>query len=1012
MDIPFIVTWNTLGAGNTNSKIKEGLNSFVNRGVDVVCLQEMSDDNRHNAARDYMNSRGFQKVNSTAATPIFVRKSTWQIIDQRDVLVVNGPHTVEDGTGGRTFGDKHTNWVKIRNVKTSKIAYVVNNHFYPGIDNGSGGFTSKKERARWARVQMNAAIEMTSSWRAAKTPVFITGDYNLTYNPNSELVTKMKSAGFTSNWAQLGAKATHTTRTIDYIWSANATPVSQTLPGKYGSDHTAVIVSFINGSASGGGGSIGAVPGSVSIPATSNAVVPQNSIGNIYVMGQKLKSNLREAITSAKISGSFDQVTQLTLNVVDPGFRVLHSGVFAMGTPVRYQDLSFVIASQTTQTIGGVEGLEIICRPKTVSDLKRRRGAKVMSSVSPSEFVVAECKAVGAKYHVQNSARRAQVARDVPISKERYSAASAPSSWTTFQRLAQELGYICFEVAGVIHFGKPSYFAALSKKTPSPRVHWTDSHYGDSRIQAEEVPTCTRSEDSTQGVTVSMKLPPQRSPQFRIGRLVQLTGVTSFSGYYLIDSIDFDLAGNNRLTVTAGTTIDPVAQPPDGTTVGGDSGAQIINETIANSWPLPTKYKVTTPFGKKGSWAAGFHTGADFACPTGTPVYAVYDGKILSGNWGGDYGNHIILEVGTKQYAYCHLSKKSVAAGKTVKAGQILGYSGATGRVTGPHLHLELRYKPFKYNNVCKDPIPTLRQGGTKSGTLVVTKPAAGNYGGTSFDSTQLRVATDIVSVGAGLRFSDRGLTIALMTAMQESSMRELNYGDRDSIGPFQQRAAWGSHDDRLHAKTSAQMFFKGGKGGQRGLEDISGWEKMSLGQACQKVQVSAHPSAYSKWEPEAKAILAKINPHITNGGTTTTPSNPSGSENSKRATDMVTWALSRVGISRYVYGATRDTSNRDLRVFDCSSLIRWACARVGVYMPYNTRDQEPYLKGSGGTKISLDKARGIRGAVFYKPGVHCAISLGNGKTVEASTPSLGIRQASSYNRGFVNAYTIDALRY
>lgn len=105
---------------------------------------------------------------------------------------------------------------------------------------------------------------------------------------------------------------------------------------------------------------------------------------------------------------------------------------------------------------------------------------------------------------------------------------------------------------------------------------------------------------------------------------------------------------------------------------------------------------------------------------------------------------------------------------------------------------------------------------------------------------------------------SQRDIQIALMAAMQESNLRNLNYGDRDSIGLFQQRNAWASRADRLDPAKAARMFFKGGQRGQRGLLSYNQRNQWSLTQAAQKVQVSAYPNAYAKWEADALGLLGK----------------------------------------------------------------------------------------------------------------------------------------------------------
>jgi LysM repeat protein len=122
-----------------------------------------------------------------------------------------------------------------------------------------------------------------------------------------------------------------------------------------------------------------------------------------------------------------------------------------------------------------------------------------------------------------------------------------------------------------------------------------------------------------------------------------------------------------------------------------------------------------------------------------------------------------------------------------------------------------------------------------------------------------------IIQIGRSLGVSDRGLVIALAAAMQESSLRNVNYGDRDSVGVFQQRpsAGWGTRSALLDVAHASRLFFGGpsnpNKGKTRGLLDIAGWQSMSLTQAAQKVQISAYPNAYAKWEKSAKAWLAQL---------------------------------------------------------------------------------------------------------------------------------------------------------
>jgi murein DD-endopeptidase len=112
---------------------------------------------------------------------------------------------------------------------------------------------------------------------------------------------------------------------------------------------------------------------------------------------------------------------------------------------------------------------------------------------------------------------------------------------------------------------------------------------------------------------------------------------------------------------------------------------------------------------------------------------------------------------------------------------------------------------------------------------------------------------------GLGADRTRQAAVIGIMTAMQESTLRNLHYGDRDSLGLFQQRNAWASAAERTTPSIAATMFYTGGHGGQRGLFDIRGWTSMPLWAAAQAVQVSAFPTAYARWESLARATVAAL---------------------------------------------------------------------------------------------------------------------------------------------------------
>ncbi|KQO65088.1 LysM peptidoglycan-binding domain-containing protein [Curtobacterium sp. Leaf261] len=145
-------------------------------------------------------------------------------------------------------------------------------------------------------------------------------------------------------------------------------------------------------------------------------------------------------------------------------------------------------------------------------------------------------------------------------------------------------------------------------------------------------------------------------------------------------------------------------------------------------------------------------------------------------------------------------------------------------------------------------------------GTLVVPAPS-----GVVLTNEMRANAATIVAVGRSLGVPNRGLVIALAAAMQESGLRNVDHGDRDSVGVFQQRPSqgWGTRAQLMDVGHAARLFFGGrsnpNAGVTRGLLDVANWQGMSVTQAAQNVQFSAYPTAYAQWEKPATAWLATL---------------------------------------------------------------------------------------------------------------------------------------------------------
>jgi len=211
--------------------------------------------------------------------------------------------------------------------------------------------------------------------------------------------------------------------------------------------------------------------------------------------------------------------------------------------------------------------------------------------------------------------------------------------------------------------------------------------------------------------------------------------------------------------------------------------------------------------------------------------------------------------------------------------------------------------------------------------------------------SEQTRNARWIVAVGQQRGVPDQGLVVGLMAAMQESSLRNLQYGDRDSLGLFQQRPSqgWGTAEQILDPAYAAAAFFGGPTSPDRnpGLLDIAGWEQLTPGRAAQAVQQSGYPDSYARWEGSAQAWLAEI---VSQPGTNAPGCALAAATGS--AAVVVSSAARWLG-TPYAWGGgdargpTEGFAQGSGTVgFDCSGLTLYAYAQVGITLPRTTGEQ------------------------------------------------------------------------
>lgn len=297
--------------------------------------------------------------------------------------------------------------------------------------------------------------------------------------------------------------------------------------------------------------------------------------------------------------------------------------------------------------------------------------------------------------------------------------------------------------------------------------------------------------------------------------------------------------------------------------------------------------------------------------------------------------------------------------------------------------------------------------------------PVVGGWGQAgTWTGEQVANAATIVAIGQRLSIPPRGWVIAVATAMQESRLRNLPHGDRDSLGLFQQRPSQGWGDTPSgpsDTRSPAQRILDPAYAATRfytALTGVAGWQNLPLTVAAQTVQRSGTPDAYAKWEPDALTVVNAVGPGLTGidaeqfarwagacaalGGDgqpngTAITSLPPGftlpASTPPAARAAVEWALAQLG-TPYSYGGdcTAAHAGDPAHQCDCSSLTQMAWKAGGLDIPRTAAEQShigapvssPALLRPGDL-VFIPGADGTATA----PG-HVAMFIGSGMIVES----------------------------
>lgn len=238
----------------------------------------------------------------------------------------------------------------------------------------------------------------------------------------------------------------------------------------------------------------------------------------------------------------------------------------------------------------------------------------------------------------------------------------------------------------------------------------------------------------------------------------------------------------------------------------------------------------------------------------------------------------------------------------------------------------------------------------------------------------QRDTASLIITIGKERKLPPLAWQVAIQAGMTESGLRNVNYGDRDSLGIFQMRPSmgWGSVQQVTDPTYAVHKFYDV-------LEKVPDWEQQRPGDSAQDVERSGFPDRYHRWEAMASALIGSVGQVQDPAGCGEGVGNllPAPTE---RAGIAIQFALAQQG-KPYLWGAA--LSRQD--AYDCSSLMNQAYRSAGVTLPRTSREQYragallPVEQAQPGDLLFWAYDRGDPATIH-----HVAMYLGDGKIVEA----------------------------
>ena len=517
--------------------------------------------------------------------------------------------------------------------------------------------------------------------------------------------------------------------------------------------------------------------------------------------------------------------------------------------------------------------------------------------------------------------------------------------------------------------------------------------------------------------------------------LVALTGMSMLLGPILLGlvAVIFSASASASQNPCITSVVNPVGGP--------------VRLPVTGAFTITSEYGMRYNPGPYGNGVYRLHGGIDLVM-TGTSktVVASSAGVVSSlptDPTGG--GNMVVVDHGGGvNTVYMHLASRSVTPGEKVWPGKPLGMEGSTGNSTGPHLHFTVKVNgqpvdprqwlttqgltlpPTRGTATAPPAVTTATPGSTPTGNTdpilatpgtgtITAKPVISNLPAQvgPYKGEQVVNAGYVIKAGQAMGLDAKTITIGVMTAMGESSLVNIGYGDAagpDSRGLFQQRAngAWGTLADRMNPTIASTNFFKA-------LIAVPGYLQMEPTLAAHKAQRNADPYHYQPYWADAVLMVSTLtaDPSLLEslpaggflegceGGGPGEPLNPGDGSGAAivsaakhyQGTPYSWGGGNYQGPSLGIYSSPSLDGTKTVG-FDCSGLVMFAVYNsTGIQLPHSAEDQGMDARGTtvprDWTKMQPGDVIAFSGNGSGSPGSfgHVGIYIGNGQMIHAPRP-------------------------